>query len=249
VVSDGNGVATVFIQANLGAPTQPATLRATELTTGNQVNGQFTIVQPAALSVTPNDATITAPDNTGCLIGFRVDYRVFGGTPPYSASSSVPNAVTLLNAVNIQFGGAFSAITTGICANPVTLTVVDATGQTTTATLHNLLGSTAPPGPAPTVFVVPGSIDATKTGGCGAGTATFSFVFGSGTPPYNISAKGAFTVAKPVPTITPQVLAAPGGVLITGLFDGLGSAKLAEYDFEVVDASGGSAPFSVQCNP
>jgi hypothetical protein len=67
VVSDSNGVATVFIQANLGAPTQPATIRATELTTGNQVTGQFTIVQTTALSVLPPDATITAPDNTGCL--------------------------------------------------------------------------------------------------------------------------------------------------------------------------------------
>ena len=51
VVSDSNGVATVFIQANLGAPSQPATIRATELTTGNQVTGQFTIVQTTALSV------------------------------------------------------------------------------------------------------------------------------------------------------------------------------------------------------
>jgi hypothetical protein len=91
VVSDGNGVATVFIQANLGAATQPATIRATELTTGNQVNGQFTIVQSTTLSVLPSDATITASDNTACVIGFRVDYRVFGGTP-LTASTSFPNA-------------------------------------------------------------------------------------------------------------------------------------------------------------
>src|SRR6476661_6200313 len=123
VVSDGNGVATVFIQANLGAATQPATIRATELTTGNQVNGQFTIVQNSALSVLPGDATITAPDNTGCLGGFTVVYTVFGGTPPYSASTSVPNAVTIQNGVNIPFGGAFTAITTGVCVDPATITV------------------------------------------------------------------------------------------------------------------------------
>ena len=244
VVSDGNGVATVFIQANLGAPTQPATIRATELTTGNQVNGQFTIVQTTALSVLPSDATITAPDNSGCLAGFAVNYRVFGGTPPYSASSSGPQAVTLLNAINIPFGGTFTAITTGICANPVTITVVDATGQTTTATLHNLLGPTPPAGPAPAVFVVPGNIDATIAG---CNNATFSFVFGSGTPPYNISAKGVFPPSKPIPVIVPQVLAAPGSVLITGLKDGLGPQS--EYNFEVVDASGGSAPFTVVCRP
>jgi hypothetical protein len=246
VVSDANGVATVFIQASFGAATQPATIRATELTSGNQVNGQFTIVQTTALSVLPGDATITAPDNTGCLAGFAVDYRVFGGTPPYSASSSGPQAVTLLNAINIPFGGTFTAITTGICADPVTITIVDATGQTTTATLHNLLGPAGPPPPAPAVFVSPSSIDATTTGCNGA---TFSFVFGSGTPPYNISAKGAFPPPKVVPTIVPQVLAGPGGALISGLVDGLGSAKLAEYDFEVVDASGGTASFDVHCKP
>ncbi len=159
VVSDGNGVATVFIQANLGAPTQPATIRATELTTGNQVNGQFTIVQQTALSVLPPDATITAPDNTGCINGFSVVYTVFGGTPPYSASSSIPNGVTILNGVNIPYGGAFTALTTGLCVNPATIVIVDATGQTTTATLHNLLGPVPPaPPPAPVmVDITPGS--------------------------------------------------------------------------------------------
>jgi hypothetical protein len=246
VVSDGNGVATVFIQANLGAPTQPATLRATELTTGNQVNGQFTIVQNTALSVLPTDTTITAADNTGCVSGFRVDYRVFGGTPPYSASSSVPNAVTLLNAIDIPFGGTFTAITTGLCADPVTITIVDATGQAITATLHNVLGPAGPPPPAPAVFVSPGNIDAT-IGGAGCTGATFSFVIGSGTPPYNISAKGVFPPSKPVPTINPQVLPGPGSVLITGLMDNLG--LLREYDFAVVDATGGTAPFTVICKP
>src|SRR4029079_16308054 len=89
--------------------------------------------------------TISAPDNTGCLGGFAVVYRVFGGTPPYTASSSVPNAVTIQNGVNIPFGGAFTALTTGVCVNPATITVVDATGAVTTATLHNPLGPAAPP--------------------------------------------------------------------------------------------------------
>src|SRR2546422_907538 len=66
VVSDQFGVAQVIIQANANAPTQPALLRATELTTGNQQTAQFTIVQTingaAVLSVVPSDATITGPD-------------------------------------------------------------------------------------------------------------------------------------------------------------------------------------------
>jgi hypothetical protein len=224
VVSDGAGVATVFIQANLGAPTQPATLRATELTTGNQVNGQFTIVQNSALSVLPPDATITAPDNTGCLGGFAVVYRIFGGTPPYSASASVPNAVTLQNSVNIPFGGAFTAITTGLCVNPVTLTIVDATGAVTTATLHNLLGAN-PPAPAPiAIEVTPSFYKASGVNSCTG--VTFTFIVDGGTPPYNVAVIG------PVPP-NPQVVAAsPGSFDISGLTDGSG-----DHTIKVGDAS------------
>ncbi len=59
VVSDANGVATVVLQAAVNAPTQPAILRATEVSSGNSVNGVFTIVQQtsgsAILSVVPAD--------------------------------------------------------------------------------------------------------------------------------------------------------------------------------------------------
>jgi hypothetical protein len=200
VVSDGNGVATVFIQANLGAPTQPATLRATELTTGNQVNGQFTIVQSNALSVLPADATITAPDNTGCLGGFAVVYRVFGGTPPYTASTSVPNAITILNGVNIPFGGAFTALTTGVCVDPATITVVDATGAVTTATLHNVLGANPPaPPPATGVEITPGSY---KVPAPCAGQ-TFSFIVDGGLPPYNAAVIGGFVAPSSNLTVSP----------------------------------------------
>jgi len=256
VVSDGNGVATVFIQANLGAPTQPATIRATELTTGNQVNGQFTIVQNSALSVLPGDATITAPDNTGCLGGFAVVYRVFGGTPPYTASTSVPNAVTILNGVNIPFGGAFTALTTGVCVNPATITVVDATGAVTTATLHNLLGPAAPPPvTVPNVTATPNTIDATILGCTGK---TFNVVIAGGTPPYNVSAVGIFDAAPPgpgvksVPTFSPGggVLPDQGAVSISGLVDGLGSAgKRNEYNFRVVDALATTDTFKITCIP
>src|SRR5258708_4526966 len=68
VVSDQFGVAQVIIQATAGAPTQPALLRATELTTGNQQTAQFTIVQTingsTVLSVLPPTASITGPNTT-----------------------------------------------------------------------------------------------------------------------------------------------------------------------------------------
>lgn len=214
VVSDGSGVATVFIQANPGAATQPATIRATELVTGNQVNAQFTIVQQTVLSILPGDATITAPDNTGCLGGFAVVYRVFGGTPPYTASTSVPNAITILNGVNIPFGGAFTAITTGLCVNPATITVVDATGAVATATLHNLLGAAAPP-PAPvTLDITPGSYNTPSGTGCTG--VTFDFIVSGGTPPYNVAVINGNTT-------TPVVATSPGIVHIDSLLDGSGN--------------------------
>jgi hypothetical protein len=239
VVSDGNGVATVFIQANLGAPTQPATLRATELTTGNQVNGQFTIVQNSALSVLPSDATITAPDNTGCLGGFAVVYRVFGGTPPYTASTSVPNAVTILNGINIPFGGAFTAITTGICVDPATITVVDATGAVTTATLHNVLGANPPAPPPPAgVDITPGSYNTPSGSGCTG--VTFSFIVSGGTPPYNAAVIGG-TVAP-----SSDLTKSPGNLDIIGLVDGSGNHTIKVGDASTPQLTQNA---SVNCRP
>src|SRR5215467_6972256 len=82
VVSDQFGVAQVILQAQAGVPTQPALLRATELTSGNQQTAQFTIVQTingsAVLSVIPTDITFTGLDNTQCSNNFRGDYYIFG---------------------------------------------------------------------------------------------------------------------------------------------------------------------------
>src|SRR5436190_6335364 len=77
VVSDINGFARVVLQAFVNAPTQPAILRATDLTTGNSVSAAFTIVQQtdgtAILSVVPDTATITGIDTAHCSFGFRID--------------------------------------------------------------------------------------------------------------------------------------------------------------------------------
>src|SRR6266567_7014340 len=149
VVSDQFGVAQVIIQATAGAPTQPALLRATELTTGNQQTAQFTIVQTingaAVLSVVPSDANITGSDSATCSSSFRIDYFIYGGTPPYRISSTFPTAVTLLNSTVAASGQPFSVITNGSCVNPLVFTIVDAIGLQTTATLENVPGTGAPP--------------------------------------------------------------------------------------------------------
>jgi len=70
VVTDGTGTARVVLQSGVNVPTQPAQIRATDVTTGNSVTAAFTIVQQtngsAILSVVPTDATITGPDKNTC---------------------------------------------------------------------------------------------------------------------------------------------------------------------------------------
>ena len=234
VVSDQFGVAQVIIQANANAPTQPALLRATELTTGNQQTAQFTIVQTingaAVLSVVPDTATITGSDTVTCSSGFRIDYFIYGGTPPYTVVSTFPTAVTLVNSVVLAPGLSFTAITNGTCVDPLVFSIRDAVGLQTTATLHNVLGTAAPPtAPPPGLDASPGTQTVASCTG-----KTISELITGGTAPYSVSAQ---TVNGHTPIVTnsdgsPLPLAAPGYVQISGMVTGDGT-----YNFLVSDAS------------
>ncbi|MDQ2961771.1 MAG: hypothetical protein M3R31_01230, partial [Pseudomonadota bacterium] len=228
VVSDQFGVAQVIIQANANAPTQPAFLRATELTTGNQQTAQFTIVQTingaAVLSVVPTDVTITGPDTQNCSSGFRVDYFIYGGTPPYTVVSTFPSAVTLVNSTVLAPGLPFTVITNGTCVNPLTFSIRDAAGLQTTATLNNVPGTTPPPTPPPQ------PLDANPSSQTVAACTgkTVSVLITGGTAPYNVSAA---TVGGVTPVVTPASLTSPGFVQISGMVTGGGT-----YNFIVSDA-------------
>ena len=237
VVSDQFGVARVIIQANANAPTQPALLRATELTTGNQQTAQFTIVQTingsAVLSVVPTTATITGPDNQTCSSGFRIDYFIYGGTPPYTVVSTFPNAVTIVNATVLAPGMPFSAITNGTCVNPLTFSIRDSIGLQTTATLSNVVGTTAPPtAPPPALDASPSTQTVVACSG-----KTVSEQITGGTAPYNVSAS---TVSGVTPIVknsdgTALPLPAPGFVKISGM--ATGASVFGSYNFIVSDSS------------
>jgi hypothetical protein len=241
VVSDQFGVARVIIQANSNAPTQPAFLRATELTTGNQQTAQFTIVQTingsAVLSVVPDTATITGPDTQNCSSGFRIDYFIYGGTPPYTVVSTFPGAVTLINPTVLAAGMPFSAITNGTCVDPLVFSIRDSAGLQTTATLSNVPGTTPPPTPPPSPLdASPGNQTVALCTG-----KTVSVQITGGTAPYSVSAS---TVNGHTPTVTPQPLTAPGFVQISGMFTGDGT-----YNFIVADSSTPqmTATFKIVC--
>ncbi len=205
VVSDAAGFARVVLQAVVNAPTQPAIIRATDLTTGNSVNAAFTIVQQtdgsAILSVVPNTATIVGKDTVTCSNGFRIDYFIYGGTPPYRVSPGFPDAVTLVNSTVFSSGAPFEAITNGTCVDPLVFTIVDAIGRQTTATLANRPGTTPPPPPIPpaALKIAPTSYPSGATAPTPCAGKVFSFVITGGTPPYNWNAPGATPATGVVP--------------------------------------------------
>ncbi len=230
-VSDANGKAQVILQAAVNAATQPAVLRATEVSTGNSIIGTFTIVQStdgsAILSVVPPVATINGPDSATCSSGFRVDYFIYGGTAPYRVSSTFPGAITLINSVVSAAGGFFEAITNGACVNPLVFTIVDATGRQTTAQLINAPGTAAPPTPpgppvAPALVIAPASYTVTGAGSCTG--KTFAFVISGGTPPFSVTAPGG--------TVVPNagVTTSPGSFTVSGFTDTSGAHPIAVAD-------------------
>jgi len=219
VASDANGNASVILQAAVNAPTQPAQLRATDLTTGNAVVGNFTIVQvtdgSTILSVVPATATITGPDTATCTTGFKVDYFIYGGTPPYHVSSTFPAGATLVNSVVAAAGGFFEAITNGTCVNPLTFTIVDATGRQITADLINQPGTAAPPPPpAGPIAVTPPSY--TVAGALSCTGKTFGFVITGGTAPFSVASAGGVVAPTPVAT-------SPGSFTVSGFTDSSGA--------------------------
>jgi hypothetical protein len=153
VNSDASGAASVIVKANLNVATQFVQMTATDLTSGQQLTGNFVIQQVTdgskILTVVPGAAKITGVYKGECSAGFRTDYYIYGGTPPYRVTSSFPAAATLVNPVVNVNGGFFEAITNGYCVDPMTFSILDATGRQTTATLSNVEGenerTVAPP--------------------------------------------------------------------------------------------------------
>jgi len=225
VLTDSAGKASVILQANANAPTQFAQLRVTDVASGQQLVGNFTIQQntngSTILTIVPSTVSITGAFKGECSTGFATDYFIFGGTPPYRVSSTFPNAVTLLNPIVDTNGGSFRAVTNGTCVDPLTFSIVDATGVQTTAQLHNLEGTAdRPVVTPPDLTVSPTAITSTACSG-----KTFNFTIIGGTPPYNV------TVSPAGATPSPQTIAASGGTTsISSLATGSGGTSIIFVD-------------------
>ena len=211
VVSDSTGTAAVILKANTNAPTQVAQMSVTDLTSGQKLTANFTIVQVTdgtqILTVVPDTATINGPFKGVCSSGFATDYYIYGGTPPYRVSSTFPNAVTLVNPVVNTNGGFFEAVTNGSCVDPLLFTIVDATGRQTKTELHNVEGTLDNPNAVPPdLAVAPTTVTQT---GCASSTP-FTFIVYGGTPPYNVKPSAG--------TALPQTVSTSGGsTTVSGL--------------------------------
>jgi hypothetical protein len=216
VATDTTGTATAVIRALANATTQPAQVRATDVTSGQEQIANFTVQNSTTgtaspLTVVPATATITGATTATCSTGFAVDYYIYGGNPPYTVSSTFPAGVTLVNSTVGSSGGFFEAITNGSCVDPLTFTIVDSAGKQTTAALINKPGAGAPPAATPIVLTPPTVTDISCSG------KTYSFILTGGTPPYNVSfaTSPPLQPSSPPPgTILPaQIVAAIGGTL------------------------------------
>jgi hypothetical protein len=224
VVSDANGAARVVLQASVNVPTQPAQIRATDLTTGNSVTASFTIVQQtdgsAILSVVPPTATITGFDTAHCSAGFRVDYFIYGGTPPYRVTNTFPDGATLVNSTVSVPGGSFEVITNGSCVDPLVFSIFDAIGRQTTAQLSNKPGTAIPTPPvvAPPLVITPATLAATNCLG-----KTFQFLITGGTQAYSASAVSN-------PPGTPMASVVGGTLSVSGIPNGASTTSVVVVD-------------------
>jgi hypothetical protein len=148
--SDHNGNALARIRVTSGAPTQLATLRVIDVTSGVFVDEVFTITaaSPATqtqITIIPNDFTFTGPRAGVCGTGTS-DFFVFDGTPPYQAFSSSP----LVGVIPVNTGSNPGRFTIQIsdptqCVDHATIVVIDSAGRRATVTVSSTAGSATNP--------------------------------------------------------------------------------------------------------
>jgi hypothetical protein len=241
VVTDQNGLAAVTMRVPTTAVTQFATIRATDVASGNSVIGQFTIAQfingNAVLSVIPPSpvsapTTFTGPDTDHCSSGGQATFYIFGGTPPYTVVTNFPTAITILGAPVPASGGGFTIVTNGTCFTGLTFAITDAAGRTllTPPIVDNLKGTAAPPPAA--LVITPNPPPAQK---CVSGT-TFNLLATGGTGTYNVAINPS-NAGNPVAT---------GGSSIKVSFSA--APTPATQDFTLTVSSGSQiVPVTISC--
>ena len=135
VTTDQNGDATAILSVPPNTPTQFGILRATDLTSGQQITGNFTIQQIADRRRGARRAAARQHDHhrprqhevlerrLGVLLHLRRNAAV-------KVETNFPQFITLTGTPVTQNGGSFTATTNGGCFVNLTFVITDATGRT-----------------------------------------------------------------------------------------------------------------------
>lgn len=217
ILTDEQGEAVARLRATLDTPTQVATLNSTDTTSGlvrrfnfniiQQTSGQNIISTLPSGNTTFNGAKPPAGFPAQCPTGF-VDYYIYGGTPPYTVASPLPQLLSVVPSIVTVNGGSFRVTLHG-CGKSQ-LIVTDALNRTVETS--QVIGEQGPAGdavptpPASTVTAAP----TTHNVGCGQ-TAT-STLAGNGTYTATVTTPGIPPAAF---TFTPTTGAIPGSISFT----------------------------------
>jgi hypothetical protein len=218
VATDQNGNATVRLVVPVNAATQIATIRATDVTDGSSVVGQFTIAQfingNSVLSVIPTGTTtFNGPDKTHCASTGSATFFVFGGTPPYTVAPTFPGAVTITGNPVPRSGAGFTITPTGSCFTGLTFAITDSAGRTllTPPTVDNVFGTSD--------AAVPFNVAAGQSGGSSSARVSCA-----GTFTFTITGKAPFHAVATDPALILSnggtVAASPGTLSVSGFTAG-----------------------------
>jgi hypothetical protein len=203
VRTDQNGRAFVRVRVTPNAPTQLATYKLTDVSTGVTTDLVFLIVQlPSVdtITVLPSDTfTFQGALSTQCGSGSG-DLFVNGGTPPYSVTASSGVSLSTTTLANAGDRLSFSQpITAPPCQNG-TIIIRDTRGASATVTIEVTAGS----GTGPALTAVPNTIA--------------SLLCGQSVQVSVVGGLGGYSATSAHPRITATVL---GNVLtLTRLSDG-----------------------------
>lgn len=146
--TDQNGVARARVRVTVAAPTQIASYKVTDIQTGTTTDFTFVIVQQApagTITVLPTTLTFTGALSTQCGSGSGSVF-VFGGTPPYTATSTLPGIVVNPSTLATQGGNFTLNVPAGLSTCPSgTVIISDSLGARATVTVQSNPGTGTPP--------------------------------------------------------------------------------------------------------
>ena len=175
VTTDQTGLAFARLRVSVGAPTQIATYRVTDVRTGVTTDQTFLIVQqdpPTTINLIPNTFTFTGGLAGTCGTGSG-QAIVLGGVGPYQVLTSSPLIIAGPNPIAANGDRLSVTVPVGVTTCPTgVVTVIDSQGARGTITVTSQPGS----GTLPPIAVSPSTLTLT----CTAPTASAAVIGGNG---------------------------------------------------------------------